>query len=62
MCETLLKTMLEQRESLLNLLVACEIHLIPICNVDGTVVGNSTVNLGGIDISSKTDMYEGKII
>lgn len=54
--------MLEQQESLLSLLVACEIHLIPIGNVDGTIVGNSTVNLGGIDISSKTDRYEGKII
>ena len=46
----------------MSLLMACEINFLPMGNVDGTIVGNSIVNLGGVDISHRADRYEGKII
>lgn len=37
----------------MNLLTLCEIHVIPIVNPDGVVIGNSRVSFAGIDLNRR---------
>jgi hypothetical protein len=40
-------------EKIMNLLTLCEIHVIPIVNPDGVVIGNSRVSFAGIDLNRR---------
>ena len=38
-----------------RLLSVAEIHIVPMINPDGVIVGNSRVNLGGVDMNRRWD-------
>ena len=54
MIEGFLRKFLESKPKEYNQLFSlCEIHIIPMLNPDGVVVGNSRTNLGGVDMNRR---------
>jgi murein tripeptide amidase MpaA len=43
----------EDDSDLKKLLALVELHFVPMLNPDGVIIGNSTVNLGGLDMDRK---------
>lgn len=52
MMEGFLKAIL-QFEYLTILLTVCDLHIVPMLNPDGVIVGNSRTNLSGVDINRR---------
>ena len=46
-----LRAMVQDTKALRSLLELCEIHIVPMLNVDGVIAGNSRVNLAGQDLN-----------
>ena len=55
LCEGLLRAMFNpQNERIVEkLLAVVEIHVVPMLNPDGVIIGNSRINLGGVDMNRR---------
>lgn len=55
LCEGFLRAILNpQNERMVEkLLAVVEVHVVPMLNPDGVIVGNNRVNLGGVDMNRR---------
>lgn len=55
LCEGLLRAVLnpQNERTVERLLSVAEIHIVPMLNPDGVIIGNSRVNLGGVDMNRR---------
>ena len=55
LCEGLLRSIMnpQNEETVEKLLSVAEIHVLPMLNPDGVIMGNSRVNLAGVDMNRR---------
>ena len=55
LCEGLLRAILNPQNdrTVEQLLTVAEIHVVPMLNPDGVIIGNSRVSLGGVDLNRR---------